>query len=302
MNKVYTGDNIHILRSLPNFSVDLIYADPPFNTGKDWYAFDDKWSSMDSYIEWLENRMYECKKLLKDSGSIYLHCDQNASHYIKVMMDRVFGVKQFKNDIIWKRTTAKGNTKKKFGVVSDSILFYGSGYINRDDVKVPYDEDYLKEHYTLNDNDGRGIYRSGPLRPPGGNGHFYEINGVPGPWRYKEDKMNALIADNRIIIPEKGVPRSKIYLSETKGKTPDNIWLDISNIQGASIEATGYPTQKPLKLLERIIKASSNKGDIVLDPFCGSGTTLVAAKSLGRNYIGIDENPTAVKLAEERLK
>ena len=218
MNTLYQGDNLTILRALPDASVDLIATDPPFNTGRHWGAFNDKWEGgLKGYLKFMEPRLIECRRVLKDTGSLYLHCDPTASHYLKIMLDGVFGIKQFRNDIIWKRSHNKSG-KKRFGRNHDNILFY-----------------------TKSDN----FIFSNP------------------------SQLNSLWLDIPIASPKQRV---------------------------------GYPTQKPLALYERMIKIASNQGGVVLDLFAGSGTTLDAAHTLGRGWIGIDNGTEAIKTIQDRLR
>ena len=256
---------------------------------------------MMSYLIFMAVRLMEMHRILKETGSIYLHCDPTASHYLKLLMDAIFGRVNFRNEITWKRNSSH-NDSKGFGRVADSILFYGPA-INTDSVRVALDPDYVAKFYRHTDK--RGRYRAGDLSAKGlsGGGYHYDFHGHSGPWRYPEHRMQELEADGRIYLPKKkgGVPCFKRYLADNKGQIPSCIWTDIPPVQGQSNERTGYPTQKPLALLERIIKASSNRGDMVLDPFCGCATTLVAAELLQRRWAGIDLSPLAVKLVDKRI-
>ena len=251
-NMVVVGDNLEIMRGMDAGSIDLIYADPPFNTGKDWGQFNDKWEGgMKGYLKFMEPRLAEMHRLLKDTGSIYLHCDTHASHYLKVMMDNVFGMKHFRNEIVWCYTMPVSSTQH-FPRKHDTIFLYwktSTGVFNADAIRIPYNPESIARYGRNQGN--KGLY-----------------------------------GDSYVFIDN--------------GKVPEDWWVDISKLKNQT-ERNGYPTQKPLKLLERIIRASSNQGDVVLDPFCGSGTTLVAAKTLGRKYIGIDQNPEAVRIAQSRL-
>ena len=257
---------------------------------------------MQSYLCMMAVRLMEMKRVLKASGSIYLHCDHFASHYLKLLMDSVFGRSLFRNEIIWKRSVPH-NDSKGFGRVADMLLFYGSK-INTNAVRVPLDPAYVAKFYRFKDD--RGTYRTGPLTTKGlsGGGYFYDFHGHTGPWRYPQIRMVELEADGRIHLPRKpgGVPSSKLYLHENKGQMPSNIWTDIAPVQGSSKERTGYPTQKPLSLLNRIIEASSDPGDVVLDPFAGCATACVATDKLQRQWVGIDLSPKAVELVNVRLK
>ena len=256
-NQLYHGDNLSILREMPAGCIDLIATDPPFNTGKDWIQFNDKWEGgLKGYLKFMEPRLIEMRRLLKDTGSIYLHCDPHASHYLKVMMDGIFGMKHFKNEIVWsyRRLQSYGRTFQN----THEIIFR-----------------YIKSNqYVWNQ-----LYEPRSARTINDYG-IYETN-------VKKDKQGNLINHGK---------SDKV----SKGTFCRDVW-DMSKVHPAGKERAGYPTQKPIALLERIIRASSNQGDVVLDPFCGSGTTLRAAKTLGRKYIGIDQNPEAIRISENRL-
>ena len=287
--ELFLGNNLVILQGMDTNSVDLIYFDPPFNTGKDWGAFDDNWRKdnvskdyaktlaishpkllefiqiseythsvpMVPYLLMMATRLLEMKRVLKNSGSIYLHCDPTASHYLKVMMDSIFGIKNFRNEIVWCYPPGGRAPKRALHKKHDTLLYYGSidGTWNKPYGPMP--KATLKT-YSKIDSDGR---------------------------RYKT------YGDRRT------------YLDTIKGRPVPSWWVDIPSLGVAtrSKERLGYPTQKPLKLLERIIKASSNPGDVVLDPFCGSGTTLEAAQKLNRSWIGIDSSETAIDICRKRL-
>jgi len=300
MNSVMHGDCLRVMRIMPAKSIDLIYLDPPFNSGKNWGEFDDRWK-WDEYLAFMRARLRQCHRVLKSTGTIYLHCDPNISHYLKVMMDSIFGRANFRNEITWKRSHNHSDAKK-FGALTDRILFYGHPS-KFNPQRVPYSAKYIAESFRHDDGDGRGRYRVDNLSPPGGRGPVFEFHGHTRPWVMTKTNLKALEKDGRIYIPNRGqrIPARKRYLAETSGRVVGDIWTDISPVGSSANERTGYPTQKPVALLERIIKASSNPGDVVLDPFCGSGTTLVAAQKLGRKWIGIDANKRACELARERL-
>ena len=333
-NGIYCGDCLDVMADMDVGSADLIYADPPFGTGKDWGDFDDRWDSMQDFVGWLRARMEQCRRILKSTGSIYLHCDPTASHYIKVMMDGVFGYKNFRNEIVWKRATSRKIDANRFGNVHDVILFYSkTDSYCWNTVYLEYDSDYLKKMYNRDDRDGRGPYTVSDLTQAGWTGgesgmswrgismqernkHWITPTGKGlGDWivenaipYFREIKgtlarLDALDEHNIIYWPKggTGMPRLKRYLSSARGSAVTDLFEDVGPVQGSAKERTGYPTQKPLALLDRIIKASSNTGDVVLDPFCGSGTSLVSAFRNGRQYIGIDNNPDAVALAEGRM-
>ena len=261
---------------------------------------------MQSYLCMMAVRLLEMRRILKDAGSIYLHCDPTASHYLKLLLDSIYGADRFVAEITWKRTSAH-NDSQSFGNVADNILCYGSN-INVDAVRVPLDPDYVDRFYRHDDNDGRGPYRLSDMASPNPRPNLtYEWRGYAPPakgWRYSQETMAQLDAEGRIWYPDSKQrrPARKRYLSENPGQIPGNIWTDIPPIATHAKERIGYPTQKPIALLERIIRASSNPGDVVLDPFCGCATACVAAESLGRRWLGIDISPKAVELVNMRLR
>ncbi len=316
---IYCGDNLEQLRKLPDACVDLIYIDPPFNSNRNYEvfwgetkekrSFEDRHESTKAYIEYMRPRCVALHRVLKKTGSFYYHCDWHASHYVKQMLDQIFGENQFVNEIIWKRSSAHSDTKqgrKAFGVITDSIFFYRNGDLATWNAQfTSYDEEYLKRDYRRVDKTGRR-YRIDNIQGPGGaakGNPFYEVMGVKRYWRYSKERMDELIKEGRVIQTKPGaVPQYKRYLDEMPGIPLQNLWDDIPIINNRSAEYLGYPTQKPLKLLERIIKATSNENDIVLDAFCGCGTALVAAQKLKRQWIGIDVSPTACRVMATRLK
>ena len=261
---------------------------------------------MQSYLTMMAVRLMEMHRVLKPTGSIYLHCDPTASHYLKLLMDAFFGASNFMAEITWKRTSAHSDSRT-FGNVADIVLFYGD-QININDVRVPYDPAYIARYYRYDDGDGRGPYTLDNMTSPNPRPNMtYEWRGHPPPvkgWRYSLETMAKLHDEGRIWYPDNPNhrPRLKRYLNEMPGNVVDNVWTDIPPINSQAKERIGYPTQKPLALLERIIKASSNEGDIVLDPFCGCATACVAADKLGRKWVGIDISPKAVELVNMRLQ
>ena len=317
---IYCGDNLEQLAKLPDACVDLIYIDPPFNSNRNYEvfwgetkekrSFQDRHESTAAYIDFMRPRCVELHRVLKNSGSFYYHCDWHASHYVKVMLDQIFGENQFINEIVWKRTTSHGDSKqgsKHFGRLHDTLFLYV-----RDPKKykwnqqyVALDPQYIDSHYRHADPDGRR-YMWDNITGPGGaakGNPFYEVFGVKGHWRFSQAKMNDLIAQGRVAIPPKGkTPRFKRYLDESKGLPVGSVWDDINPINSQAKESLGYPTQKPLPLLDRIIKSSSDPNDVVLDAFCGCGTALEAAEHLGRQWIGIDISPTACTVMAKRLR
>lgn len=265
-------------------------------------------SDMLAYITMMTPRLLEMQRVLKSTGSLYLHCDPTASHYLKVMLDAIFDPTNYRNEVIWKRANAH-NDPKRFGRISDSILYYGK----TDEViwnaqHTEYREDYYKSHFKRDD-EGR-YYRTVPLDAPrhgqGSPGLLYEWKGkLPAPtrtWAIKQEKMQEYEAAGLLRYTRTGTPTLLQYADDMPGVPLQNIWNDIPPVNPQARERLGYPTQKPLALLERIIIASSNEGDVVLDPFCGCGTAVEAAQKLGRRWIGIDITKVAIEVIEERMK
>jgi site-specific DNA-methyltransferase (adenine-specific) len=317
---IYCGDCLDQLRRLPEHCVDLIYIDPPFNSNRNYEvfwgetkekrAFEDRHASTAAYIEFMRPRCAELARVLKTTGSFYYHCDWHASHYVKVMLDQIFGENNFQNEIVWKRSTAHTDARqgsKHFGRLHDVLLFYTGGAADYtwNQLYLPLSDSYVDSHYTNADPDGRR-FRWDNLTGPGGaskGNAFFEVLGVKGYWRYTEDKMAEFIKSGRVAIPPKGrKPALKRYLNESKGVALQSVWDDLSPVNSQAKESLGYPTQKPLALLERIIRASSDENDIVLDAFCGCGTALVSAQNLSRQWIGIDMSPTACRVMAKRLR
>ncbi len=279
---------------------------------------------MMAYLIMMSSRMVEMKRVLKDSGSLYLHCDDTANAYLRMMMDSVFGSEAFQSCIQWKRTSAHNDTI--FGRVTDTILVYGAAPINP--VTQALESDYVNTYYRHEDSHGKyqsgDLTASGPRRgeagkswrgfDPTNNGRhwsvpkthkyakYIEVNLIPGYTSIDgiHDRLDALDAAGLVLWSRNGVPRLKRYLTEDQAQVATNLWTDIKN--ASRKERTGYPTQKPLALMQRIIQAGSNEGDIVLDPFCGCATTCISAERLGRQWIGIDLSPLAVRLVEKRAR
>jgi site-specific DNA-methyltransferase (adenine-specific) len=316
---VYCGDNLEKLQKLPNACIDLIYIDPPFNSNrtyevfwgetKEKRAFEDRHESTRAYIDFMRPRCVELARVLKKTGSFYYHSDWHASHYVKVMLDQIFGENNFETEIIWHRALAKGLAFKGLPKNHDTLFLYGGGaetVFNRP--YNPYDLDNLDEKtsgkYSHRDPDGR-LYQLDNLTNPNPNrpNLTYEFLGHKKVWRWTKQRMQEAYEAGIVIQPSPGaVPRMKRYLDEQEGRPIDTVWTDIPPINSQAKERLGYPTQKPLALLDRIIKASSNENDIVLDAFCGCGTALVAAQHLGRQWIGIDISPTACRVMAKRLR
>jgi site-specific DNA-methyltransferase (adenine-specific) len=270
-------------------------------------------NDMMAYLVMMANRLLELHRVLKPNGSLYLHCDPTASHYLKVLMDGVFGPDRFSNEVIWKRTSAHGDASRHFAAVHDTILVYSkSNDAVWNQCFAPYTDEYINEHFVHKDPDGR-LFRRTDLRSPSprpnltydylaSNGRLYRphANG----WAVSIDVMRQLDKEGRLFFPAKEDARlrRKIYLDESPGVLVSDVWNDLPPIHASSQERLGYPTQKPLALLQRIINVSSNEGDIILDPFCGCGTAVHAAQKLNRQWIGIDITHLAISLIEKRLR
>ncbi len=368
---VWTGDCLDVLRGMNAACVDLIYADPPFNSNRDYAApigseaagaaFKDTWTlsdvdvyehgeladrkpaasavieaarqahgaSMQSYLVMMAVRLIEMRRVLRDDGSIYLHCDDAAGHWLRGLMDAVFGIKEFWAEIKWKRTSTHND--RLFGSQTDTILMYGGHMQNWDAVRVPLDKKNVESKYRYHDRHGQ--YRvdnlTGPGLSDGESGQLWQgydpgqigrCWSVPKTGDYARhlndvllpgylgiagvhDRLNALADAGMIHYSSRpgGMPSLKRYLRPDAGQLPGDLWTDIDVVNSQAKERTGYPTQKPLALLERIILASTNVDDLVLDPFCGCATALVVADRLGRQWAGIDLSPLAIKLVNARI-
>ncbi len=313
---IYCGDNLEQLKKLPDECVDLIYIDPPFNSNRNYEvfwgearekrAFADRHASTQAYIDFMRPRCVELARVLKKTGSFYYHCDWHASHYVKVMLDGIFAENYFRTEIIWKRTHAKGLAFRGFPNNHDTIFYYtkGNDYVfNR--LYWPLSEEYIKGFYKQVDpKTGRHYQLTSLLNPnPDRPNLEYEFLGVTRVWRWTKERMQKAYEQGLVVQTKPGsVPRFKRFLDEQKGVPMDSVWIDIPPISAQASERLGYPTQKPLALLDRIINASSNSNDIVLDAFCGCGTALVAAENLRRQWIGIDISPTACRVMAKRLR
>jgi site-specific DNA-methyltransferase (adenine-specific) len=268
-------------------------------------------SDMLAYLSMMAPRLVELRRVMKATASLYLHCDPTASHYLKLLLDAVFGPPNFRSEIIWKRYGAH-NDAKGYGAVHDVILFYSQ---SRDMVfnkrYQPYDQAYVRERFRFADPDGRQWSEQNLASPnprPNLTYAFTASNGITyqpprNGWKYTLDRMVQLDASGRLHYPQKanGRLRQKNYLDEMEGVPVQDVWTDVGSIGGTSPERLGYQTQKPISLLERIIEASSNQGEVVLDPFCGCGTTIEAAQRLDRRWIGIDITHLAIALIKQRL-
>lgn len=271
-------------------------------------------NDMMAYLTMMANRLLELHRVLKNTGSLYLHCDSTASHYLKVVLDGIFGVEMYRNEITWKRTSTHSDSLT-WSRNSDCIFFYTkSKEFVWNTPREPLSQEYIDDKYRHDDDDGRGHYQLHDMTSPNPRPNMmYEWKGFPWPekgWRFELATMTKMDADNRIWYPtdKNGKldhtkrPRVKRYLAEMEGGVMGTVWSDISPINSQAQERLGYPTQKPLALLERIIAASSDEGQVVLDPFCGCGTAVHAAEKQKRQWVGIDITHLAISLIEKRLR
>jgi DNA modification methylase len=258
-------------------------------------------SDLMAYLTMMAVRLVELHRVLKPTGSLYLHCDPTACHYLKLLLDAIFGPENYRNQITWKRSTAHSDAKA-YGNNTDIIFFYTRGpNFTFNTVYQPYTDEY-KERFKNKDADGR-LWADGDLSAKGlsGGGYEYEYKGAKSLWRCPLETIKRLDAEGRLHFTRAGGIRLKKYLDELPGLPCQTLWDDINPLNSQAKERLGYPTQKPLALLERIIQASSNEGDLVLDPFCGCGTTVHAAEKLRRQWTGIDITHLAISLIEKRL-
>ena len=340
-NKLIWGDNKLILSSLKNGvlreeikkqgGLKLIYIDPPFDVGADFsmkmeigeeeftkkpnvleeLAYRDTWGKgADSFIAMIYQRLVLMRDLLVEDGSIYVHCDWRVNSLLRFVMDEVFGVNNFVNEIIWRRKQAQAWSSNQFGTTNDTILFYGksndrifNSIYSKDDENT---KKYIKERFKFDDGDGRKYMKSPLVNPLVRRNLQYEFHGIKAPktgWLYKKERMEEMYQNNELVMPNNPTARiyRKIYEDTYQGQMVQNVWADISIVNPMADERIDYPTQKPEALLERIIKASSNEGDLIADFFCGSGTTLAVAEKLGRKWIGSDLGKFAVHTTRKRM-
>jgi len=259
-------------------------------------------NQMMAYLVMMTARLVELHRVLKPTGSLYLHCDPTASHYLKVILDTIFSPRNFRNEIIWQRTSAH-NDPQRYGANIDIILYYTKGSTwTWNQLYTPHDAEYLAR-FRQHDPDGR-LWTDDNLTAKGlsGGGYEYEYKGVRSLWRCPEETMRKLDAEGRLHFTKAGGIRLKRYLDDNKGTPLQALWTDIFPINSQAAERLGYPTQKPLALLERIIQASSNPDSVILDPFCGCGTAIAAAQKLGRKWIGIDITHLSIALQKYRME
>ncbi|HWO56087.1 MAG TPA: DNA methyltransferase [bacterium] len=262
-------------------------------------------TDMLAYLSMMAPRLVELRRVLKPTGSIYMHCDPTASHYLKMLMDSIFGPDQFLNEIIWQRSTPKGHAFTRYASSHDVLLFYArdKSATRWNPSFLPHNEKYLESHYNRIDTDNGRRYRLDNCLNPNPNrpNLTYEWNGLTRVWRWTKERMQRLHDEGRLVYSKSGMPQYKRYLDEMTGTPVTSVWTDIPPINSQAAERLGYPTQKPEALLERILSASCNEGDTVLDPFCGCGTTIAAAQKLKRRWIGIDITHLAITLIRHRL-
>ena len=317
-NFLFYGDNLPIMAKLLDDrkiagKVRLVYIDPPYSTQTAFHsrklshAYEDNLTGAE-FIEFLRARLILLRELLAEDGSIYLHLDEKMIFHIKVIMDEIFGLSNYKNCIVRKKCNPKNYTRKKYGNISDYILFYTKSdqYVWNRPIE-PWTEDRaLKEYQYIEEKTGRR-YKKVPIHAPGvRNGEtgkpWRGMLPPPGKhWQYTPQKLDMLDAEGKIYWSPNGNPRRKVYLDENPGVSVQDIWLDYRDAHNQNIKITGYPTEKNPELLKRIIEASSNPDDIVLDCFCGSGTTLEIAHRLGRRWIGIDNSVEAMRTVLDRF-
>jgi DNA modification methylase len=296
-NTFNIGDNVELLKKVKSETIDMIYLDPPYNTGRNFHYFEDKFADFPKFIE---ARIEECHRVLKKDGNIIIHVEPRISHYIRVICDKIFGDSNFQNEIVWH---SGGNAKNKYqlGRNHDTIIVYSKSSKSKFfPLYKPYSEEYKKglkmcpHHKKLYSTSA--AHNSQPEVSPRLNLR-YEWNGNTRQWYLSKEKMKTLHDDNRLEYNEKGIPRIKRYLDEMEGIPVRDTWDDISSIQNG--EKTKYATQKPIKLLERVLSLYSAEGDLCMDPFAGSGTLGRACRSMKRDYILFDINPEAKRVFDK---
>ena len=331
-NKLIWGDNKYVLPSLlDEFAgkVDLIYIDPPFATGADFrynvsvgdtsvekmptsleeVAYRDTWAGgINSFIPWMAAILNNLTQLLASNGSLYIHCDANASHYLKALADDLLGSGVFQNEIVWASSYGgKNMVRNRYGRGHDTILYYARAQAAFKIPRLPLSDATLNNWYQYRDQDGRRYNVDNLLAPGPAAGYEYEFLGVTRRWRYPETRMNELLHEGRIVHQtttpgsKRRVAGFKRYLDESEGGLATDLWTDINPLNRNARELRGYPTQKPEALVERVVEASSNPGDLVLDCFAGSGTTAAVAEKLGRRWIAADIGRFAIQTTRKRL-
>jgi adenine-specific DNA-methyltransferase len=329
-NRLIWGDKKYVLPSLlPEFAgkINLIYIDPPFATGADFSftaaipesdqsfskepsiieqkAYRDTWGrGLDSYLQWFYETAIFLRELLSEDGTVYVHCDSGVNSHLRLILDEVFGKVNFINELIWRRTGTHGTTRS-YGVIHDTILFYAkSETYNFHPLSTILEKEYIESHYTQHEVDGRRYQLISAHGQGQGPSRRFGDKVIAPPkgrhWAYSQDVIDKLLAEGMIVFTSNGMPRIKRYADQATMPIP-TIWQDIAVINSQAEERLNYPTQKPEALLQRVIKASSNEGDIVLDCFCGSGTSAVVAEKLGRHWITCDLGRFAIHTTRKRL-
>ncbi len=336
-NKLIWGDNKLILSSLKNGplreqieaegGIKLIYIDPPFDVGADFsmdvqigdntltkspsvieeLAYRDTWGKgADSFIAMIYERLSLMRDLLADDGSIYVHCDWRVNSHIRLVLDEIFGAGRFKNEITWQKIRSSKAQSNKYGNVIDSIFFYTkSESITFNAQKTQHSEAYIKSHYTLVEPDGRRYRLASFTQTGSGSAKYFNDELLIPPsgkhWIWSQERINEGLRKNLIVFAKSGMPSVKRYLDEVEGNFVEDLWDDVAPINAMSSERVGYPTQKPEELIERIIRTSTNEGDIVADFFNGSGTTTAVSEKLGRKWIGSDLGKFSINTARKRM-
>jgi DNA modification methylase len=305
-NVYYVGDNLEYLKQLPNNSIDFIYFDPPYNTGRNFFHFDDRFKSVEDYVEFIKLRVNECERCLKPNGNIVIHIEPKISHYFRFICDEVFGINNFKNEIIWQ---TGGNAKNLYQLnrFHDTIIVYskkGKGNAKFNPLYFPYDDEYKKksnvkfceihkkEYVTT------ALHNSQPDVNPRPNLR-YEWKENQKQWYVTKEKMQELDQNNRLVYNKSNIPRIKRFLDEMEGIPLRDVWCDISNTQVG--EKLQYATQKPVKLLERIVQLYSDENDLCLDIFAGSGVLGRACIKQNRKYLLFDINKDGQEIFQQSI-
>jgi DNA modification methylase len=330
---LFHGDNKDVLAWLLAHGyrgkVDLVYVDPPFDSGADYVRqvqlrgiraakvegephslgeqiqYTDIWAN-DTYLQFMYERLSLLKELLADDGSIYLHCDSSRNHLLRCLLDEVYGSDHFRSEIVWKRSTPKGNLTRNYGSAYDTVLYFTkSDTFTWNQQFTPHSPEYAEKYYSqVEEETGRQYQLTSLLSPATDRPNLtYEFHGHLRVWRYTQERMLELEQRGRVIVPQKGgMPREKRYLDEMQGTPLQDLWTDVYPVNAMAAEREYYPTQKSESLLTRIIEASSTTGDLVLDCFVGSGTTAAVAQKLGRRWIAADINKGAIQTTSKRLQ
>lgn len=304
-NEYYVGDNLKLLQKVKNNSIQLIYFDPPYNTGRNFFDFNDKFKTIDDYVLFMEDRIKECYRVLKKNGTLIIHIEPRISPYFRIVCDKIFGINNFKNEIVWK-TGGNAKNKSKLNRYHDTLIVYSRSTKQLfNPIYFPYDNEYKRKNnvkfcdYHQKEYVSTALYNAQPNVNPRPNLR-YEWKGNTRQWYVNIKKMEELDKDHRLEYNKNNIPRIKRFLDEMEGIPLRDIWTDITNTQSG--EKLNYATQKPVKLLERIVELYSNEGDTCLDIFSGSGTLGRACISKNRKYILFDINEKGKKLFMKSIK